>query len=153
MHIIENDLPTWFWNGAKKYQTLPVCLTKTGREFLDKTSGQPFTYFDFLTYVISNGDFPLYDRQVKQYNPEFIMKDANTYIDWIGQRNPDVAYAIRFRDIETFGNIVEEDEAEPTLFSIDYCPRARGNGHLGDCCNSKKKGKGCLKDAGLKCGM
>lgn len=68
-------------------------------------------------------------------------------------RAPDVAYAITYRDIESFGSIVEEQAAEPTLFSPGYCARARGEGGLGDCCNSSKKNKGCKKDTGLKCGM
>ena len=76
-----------------------------------------------------------------------------SYIDWLGTRNPDVASTIRLRDVETFGNIVEDLEAEPTLYSDGYCTKSRGDGRLGDCCNSNDKNKGSLKDAGLRCAM
>ena len=120
---------------------------------MKRAAGQPFSFKDFLTYVIANGDFPLYDRWVKTFDPDTQITDAESYIDWLGKRNPEVAETIRLKDVETFGNIVEEADAEPTLFSEGYCARSRGEGRLGDCCNSDKKGRGCLKDANLKCAM
>jgi hypothetical protein len=129
-------MPTHFWQGARKHQSLDVCITKTARNFLKRNQGQPFTFFDMLTYVIANGDFALYDRWVKSFDPDTQITDAESYIDWVAKRNPEVANAIRLKDIETFGNMIEDAEAEPTLFSEGYCPRARGGGRLGDCCNS-----------------
>ena len=81
-----------------------------------RTAGQPFNFYDYLTFVLANGDFPLYDRQVKKFSPGTQITDAESYIDWIAERNPEIATTIRLKDVETFGNIVEEAEAEPTLY-------------------------------------
>ena len=64
-----------------------------------------------------------------------------------------MATAIRYKVVEGFANIEEDLQAEPHGNSQGYCTISRGDGILGDCCNSEKKYKGCLKDSALKCGI
>jgi len=91
-------------------------MTKTGKEFIKRTGGQPFSYFDFLNFVIENGDFKLYDRHVKTYEPETQITNAESYIDWLAVRNPKIAETIRLKNVESFGNMEGHHEAEPTVF-------------------------------------
>jgi hypothetical protein len=101
---------------------------------------------------MTNGDLFLYDRQVKRTNPDAVIENADDFLDWLVARDPEYK-AVRYKNIEAFGNARVDLAAEPTGYSNAYCSVPRGEGGKGDCCNSEEKDKGCQKDTGYRCGM
>ena len=83
MFVMENDLPSQFYNGARKHDSLRFCGTKAMKDFVHQTNGQPFTLYDQLKFTLANGDLPLIDRIVKNTDPISVIRDADEYVDWL----------------------------------------------------------------------
>lgn len=100
--------------------------------------------------MIANGDLPLFDRLVKLTNTEINIENADDFLDFIERTDPDMA-VIRNGDVEMYAHDtnIRAIRSEPNGYDWNYGLPAKGDGHEGDPCNSKKEDTGCKLDTGL----